>query len=159
MIEDEGSGFDFYKAVCDEAGMSCKSAGGNSNVYNEIRETDINVCVVADGAAFGSYMNRTYSYVSNHNNVSLYLPESFEWIILKSGIVDGNEVQEILNVPWESIDSKDYISWERYFTSLLISVTKDTYLSYNKSRLNDVYLQDRNKNRILDVIEEGLKLC
>ena len=138
--------------------MSCKSAGGNSNVYNEIRETDINVCVVADGAAFGSYMNRTYSYASNHNNVSLYLPESFEWIILKSGIVDGNEVQEILNVPWESIDSKDYISWERYFTSLLISVTKDTYLSYNKSRLNDVYLQDRNKNRILDVIEEGLNL-
>ena len=35
----------------------------------------------------------------NQENVKLYLPESFEWIILKSGLIGGKEIQAILEEP------------------------------------------------------------
>lgn len=36
-------------------------------------------------SAIGPEMNRLYKQVKVKSNVKLYLPESFEWIILQSG--------------------------------------------------------------------------
>ena len=52
-------------------------------------------------------MNRLYNQVKVKSNVKLYLPESFEWIILQSGIVDEKEIRTILLEPEQYIDSKD----------------------------------------------------
>ncbi len=41
----------------------------------------------------------------------------------------------------------------RFFNSILIQYTKGTYLSYNKRRLNEVYLHDKMKKTILKVME------
>lgn len=90
-------------------------------------------------------------------NIHLYLPESFEWIILNSGLLKENVIREILQAPEEYIESSEFFSWERYFTKLLIEQTEGAYLKYKKSRLNKVYLHEKNKDTILKSIK-GIKL-
>ena len=101
-------------------------------------------------------MNRLYNQVKVKSNVKLYLPESFEWIILQSGIVDEKEIRTILLEPEQYIDSKDYFSREQYFAKLLIRCTENTYLQYRKSKLNETYLHEKNKKMILESIK-GIK--
>lgn len=91
--------------------------------------------------------------IKNHPNVTLYLPESFEWLILKSGLIEDGSIATILENPYNYIDSKEYFSWERYFTSLLIQKTHDNYLKYSKSSLNPVYLQNNEMDKILAVMK------
>ena len=87
------------------------------------------------------------------------LPIKPEKIIVEdsnSGLLRENVVREILQTPEEYIESSDFFSWERYFTKLLIEQTEGTYLKYKKSRLNKVYLHDKNKDIILKSIN-GIK--
>lgn len=95
-------------------------------------------------------MEKLYSLVLFRKNIRLYLPESFEWLILTSGVVADKEIAEILREPESHIESQDYFSWERYFTELLGRKTEGTYLHYEKNRLNPVYLHEKNKKLILD---------
>ena len=74
-------------------------------------------------------------------NLILFLPESFEWIILRSGVVKDSELPEILADPAERIESKEHFSWERFFTALLTERSRGTYLEYSKRKLNPNYLQ------------------
>ena len=101
-------------------------------------------------------MNRLYNQVKVKSNVKLYLPESFEWIILQSGIVDEKEIRTILLEPEQYIDSKDYFSWEQSFAKFLIRCKENTYLQYRKSKLNETYLHEKNKKMILESIK-GIK--
>ena len=101
-------------------------------------------------------MNRLYKQCQVKKNIHLYLPESFEWIILNSGLFKENMIREILQAPEEYIESRDFFSWERYFTKLLIEQTEGTYLKYKKSRLNKFYLHEKNKDTILKSIK-GIK--
>ena len=50
---------------------------------------DEKVLVIADGAA-------------------LYLPESFEWLILSAGVRKSSSVDKIIENPSEYVESKDY---------------------------------------------------
>ena len=68
----------------------------------------------------------------------------------------------ILENPEDYIDSKLYFSWERYFTKILVEKTKDSYLKYSKSKLNETYLHEKSKRMILESLEgiefeEGLE--
>ena len=45
--------------------------------------------------------------------------------------------------PADYIESADFFSWEQFFTSELVAKTRETYLAYNKSRLNPIYLQEK----------------
>ena len=56
---------------------------------------------------------------------------------------------EILKEPEKYIESQKYFSWERFFTNLLIEKTDGTYMKYQKSKLNPVYLHEKNKRMIL----------
>ena len=103
------------------------------------------VCVIADGAAIGPEMNGLYEISHKKKNIHLYLPESFEWIVLKSGLIDDREIRKILETPELFIDSKKYFSWERFFTNLLIEKTKNSYLQYRKSAINKTYLHSKIK--------------
>ena len=55
--------------------------------------------------------------------------------------------------PEDYIDSKLYFSWERYFTKILMEKTKDSYLKYSKSKLNETYLHEKNRRVILESLE------
>ena len=154
IAEDSNSGYEFFKSVSDESGISCVSAGGKSNLFTVLDETgEEEVCIIADGAAIGPEMNRLYHLAVKKKNIHLYLPESFEWIILNSGLTGGKEIREILEKPEEYIDGKEYFSWERYFARLLADVTEGTYLKYKKAKLNEVYLHEKNKEMILRSIK------
>lgn len=154
IVEDSNSGYEFFKAISDEKNLECESAGGKSNIFSKIKNVkNREVCVIADGAAIGPEMNGLYEISHKKKNIHLYLPESFEWIVLKSGLIDDREIHKILETPELFIDSKKYFSWERFFTNLLIEKTKNSYLQYRKSAINKTYLHSKNKEKILNCIE------
>ena len=150
LTEDSNSGYQFFDAVCTEHQMQCDTANGKSNVFSYLKvHKDEKILVIADGAAFGPEMDRVLQLVQTRKNLTLYLPESFEWLILSSGILKDAETTQILQTPSGYIDSKEYFSWERYFTALLTEKTTGTYLNYTKKTLNGAYLGDGVKNAIL----------
>lgn len=150
LTEDSNSGYQFFDAVCAEHQMQCDTANGKSNVFSYLKaHRDEKILVIADGAAFGPEMDRVLQLVQTRKNLALYLPESFEWLILSSGILKDAETTQISYTPSNYIDSKKYFSWERYFTELLTEKTSRTYLNYTKKTLNEAYLNDGTKNAIL----------
>ena len=98
---------------------------------------------------FGSEIDRVLQVIHGRKNVALYLPESFEWMIMDADILKNNTVRSILSNPSEYVESKLYFSWERFFTAILIEQTKDTYLAYAKRKLNPAYLSGAIKESIL----------
>ena len=63
-------------------------------------------------------------------------PESFEWLLLSTKEIPEVNVETVLQNPEEYIDSKEYVSWERYFTDLLIESTSKNFIwAYSKKRL------------------------
>lgn len=153
LVEDSNSGFEFFEAVGREVSVPCISAGGKSNLYKRLRDlgTEASVCVVADGAALGAEMARLTSWARGRKNIIFYLPESFEWLVLDSGIIDSHEIREILGAPEKYIESRDFFSWEQFFTRLLMDKTQGTPFQYGKKKLNQVYLHERNKKKIAEV--------
>ena len=111
-----------------------------------------NLLVIADGAAFGSEMGELFLYMQKHLEISLYLPESFEWLILQSGIVPIVGVEEMLKDPGQQIESRDFFSWERFFENYLVQQSANTYDAYSKSRLHSFYTVRENMERIVAVI-------
>lgn len=76
--------------------------------------------------------------------------------ILKSGIVKDGEISKILEEPNGYIESEKYMSWEKFFTALLIEKTKDSYLRYEKTKLNTAYKNEKVAEKIIEVIPDGL---
>ena len=72
-------------------------------------------------------------------------------------MLEDKEIKDIMDKPENYIESQEYFSWERYFARLLSQKTEGTIYKYHKSKLNPVYLHDRNKKAIVDSIE-GIKL-
>lgn len=154
VVEDTNSGYEFFRNIASDKYIACVSAGGKGNIFNILNDTEPKVkqLVIADGAAFGSQMNKVTQLAGRRKNIQLYLPESFEWLILKSGVVKDHQIVKILGNTCEYIESSKWFSWERYFTDLLVETSKDGYLRYTKKKLNPNYLQDNIKNKILDVM-------
>lgn len=155
IVEDSNAGYEFFKGISKREECSVISAGGKSNIFGElIKSRAAQILVIADGAAFGSEMDRVMKLIMRRKGIVLYLPESFEWLILKSGIAEGKELKTILEKPEEFIESSEYLSWERFFTNLLVRVTKDKYFKYSKRKLNEVYLHENISPKILrDMVE------
>ncbi len=157
ITEDSNSGYQFFKATADERNIICESAGGKSNIFSVAAKAVAAhpkemILVIADGAAFGAEMEKITRLIADHGCLVLYVPESFEWLILKSGIVEDKEITNILEAPGEYIESQKYFSWERFFTSLLVSKTEKIYLKYMKKVLNPSYLNNKVKSKIFAVL-------
>ena len=155
IVEDSNAGFEFFSEVSRNKPYTVTSANGKSNIFDEIMEKDRGgiLLVIADGAAFGAEIDRVMKLVRERENIILYLPESFEWLILNSGIIDEQEVRSVLNKPQNYIECREYFSWERFFTAFLVKKTERTYLQYTKRKLNPVYLQKQERALICKQIE------
>ena len=155
ITEDSGAGFAFFEHICGENGINCVSAAGKSNIFAKVQkhQQGESVLIIADGAAFGPEMEKIVSLFYIQKNLYLYLPESFEWLILKSGVVKDKNIEEILLETYDFVESSRYISWEQYFNALLVEKTKDTYLAYAKNTLNKSYLEEKIKCEILEQME------
>lgn len=152
IVEDSNSGYEFFAGLCKNSGIPCISAGGKSNIYDiALNRKERDILVIADGAAFGPEMEFLVS-LQRFKRIKLFLPESFEWLVGKSGLFPDKRTQEMLRSPASYIESADFFSWEQFFTHELIEKTRDSYLAYSKSRLNEAYLDERAR----ETIEEGL---
>lgn len=151
LVEDSNAGYQFFSEVCNEQHLACTSAGGKSNIFECLTQSEAPAAalIIADGAAFGSQMGRIAKLIENGAPISLYLPESFEWLLLAADLLKDNEIRQALADPAEAIESADYFSWERFFTKLLTDKTAGTIWQYNKKKLNPIYLHDRERQTIL----------
>ena len=158
IVEDSNSGYEFFKGISEKKDYTVTSANGKSNIFAQVMNClDRNVLVIADGAAFGAEMDRMMKLALRKKGVALYLPESFEWLLLKSGVVTDRSLDSVLASLENWIESRVYFSWERFFTALLSKVTKDTYLRYSKRKLNEVYLHENIVSKIVRQIT-GIEL-
>ncbi len=150
VTEDSHSGYQFFQSVCSKYHLKCSTVNGKSNIFHYLNtNNEKDVLVIADGAAFGSEIDRILQLIKARGHAALYLPESFEWLILSSGVLRSGEIVSILNEPSDFIESRDYFSWERFFTALLVNKTKDTFLAYAKKVLNTAYLNENVQSAIL----------
>jgi hypothetical protein len=158
VTEDSNSGYQFFKKIYDKANVV--SANGNANIVNKLGEINKgDTLVVADGAAFGAIIENCIEYFKTNTRIrmSMWLPESFEFLILKSGIVHSENLENILVNTSNYVDSEKYCSWERYFTDILVTITKDTMFRYSKNILNEYYLHEKNVKKIMEQFPNEIK--
>ena len=159
VVEDTNAGYEFFSALSADKGILCSSAGGAGNIFQTLQETSADdITVIADGAAFGSQMNRIYQLMLRRPGVRLYLPESFEWLLLTSDFLRDSEVRSILDNPSAYIDSRNWFSWEQYFTALLTGKSQNTPYAYSKKRLNPVFLKGKVCEQILQSLPDALRV-
>lgn len=157
LVEDSNSGYEFWEYAMQKKNRTVVSAGGKSNIFGKLGfYEDKKVLVIADGAAFGPEMDKVMKKILAGNEKVLYLPESFEWLILKSGVVKDKDINKILENPGEYIESEKYMSWEQFFTGLLMEKTKDSYLQYEKKELNVAYKNDKIAGKIMEAVPKEL---
>ena len=144
ITEDSNSGYEFYTELSKQKSINCISANGKSNIIKKIQENQGDsekILVIADGAALGAEIKDISDYLKIEKGVVLYAPESFEWMILSLNIIPNVNVTSILEHPEDYIESREYISWERFFTHLLTEKTKDNKIwMYSKKKLGTPYL-------------------
>lgn len=133
------------------------SANGKSNIISFLQKMDRKeeTClIIADGAAFGSEMRDISEYLKTEKEVVLYAPESFEWLLLSTNAIPNVNVSSILEQPETYIDSREYVSWERFFTELLIKLTRENMVwAYSKRKLADAYLSSRIVNAVKKIMK------
>lgn len=157
ITEDSNSGYQFFKHVYPDAEVI--SAGGKSNVSDclgkLLQKGRTKILVIADGAAYGSNVDGlcdalTVSNVKKTAKVCVFLPESFEWLILSSDMFNKFRIDKELNHIEDYAETSKYRSWEAYYTALLIDLSKTYHHTYNKSKLSEFYLSQSEK--VMNVI-------
>ena len=157
VTEDSNSGYQFFSHLFGRRNVV--SAGGNSKVLGliqNLRSGDI--LAIVDGAAFGAMIEDCLEYFAARINqrIAIWMPESFEYLILRSGLVESRELLRILDSTPDYVESEKYESWERYFTDLLISLTDGKAYKYSKKVLDEYYMLERNVHKITEVFPETI---
>lgn len=145
ITEDSNSGCEFF---CEVYPDKCISAGGKSNIQGKIVGAKENqILTIVDGAAFGPEMQACMELIkTSPKSISLYAPESFEYLILKSGLIEVPK--DILEETWNYADSKEFCSWEEYYTAELSDRTRNGVGQYSKKKLNKYYITKGNMDKI-----------
>ena len=153
ITEDSNSGFEFYTQLFRER---CVSSHGKSNVSNMLLSVDANsILVVVDGAAFGPEIQDCMEIInSSSKEISLYAPESFEYLILKAQLF--NVPSSVIEETWKYADSSKYISWEQYYTQYLCDYSRNEVYQYSKKKLNDYYKTKGSVEKISRILPKEL---
>lgn len=154
LTEDSRSGHQFFSQRFAGSSLVCESAGSNAGVLKWLDgHAGSNVFAIADGAAFGPFADRVMKLQeAHHDSITICLPESFEWLLLTSGIVKSAKVEEVLDNPGNHIDSASYMSWEQFFADLLRRETKGTPFAYRKQELAEAYSIEQNAAKVMALI-------
>ncbi len=158
ITEDSNSGYEFFTGLSSQRNITCISANGKSNIMNVLRRNETvrgTRLIIVDGAAFGSEMKEVSEYLAVRSDAVLYAPESFEWILLSANVIPDVNVSAVLSHPEAYIDSKEYVSWERFFTKLLMDKTRENSVwGYSKKKLPQAYLSPK----VLSAVRKFMKL-
>lgn len=159
ITEDVGLGCEVYRKVCPNAKVV--SAKGNSAIQKMIGEelginSNASISVICDNSAYGNYIGDLIKFLEfKEYLVSLYAPESFEWLILKSLYSKKPEVLKVLESPWDFCETTKYYSYERMYTSLLNSIYLKYFgVKYTKGNTSDKMLAEvvAKKDYILNIL-------
>ncbi len=105
--------------------------------------------------AFGPEIGKIIRYLrSSENECVIYAPESFEYLVLQSGMFEVPH--SVLDETYLYADSKQFMSWENYYTYYLADITRNTIYQYGKSKLNTAYKTEGSIRRIKTVLPEIL---
>ena len=158
LTEDTHAGYEFYQHLYDGTAIHSETAGSNSGIFSWLQaHHSQGVFVIADGAAFGAEMDRVMKLQKQYpGEITVCLPESFEWLILQSGSVPIEGVREMLADPGQQIESKEFFSWEQFFANYLVQHSQGTHFAYSKSKLHAFYAVRENANKIVAVIAENM---
>lgn len=93
IVEDSKSGYQFFCEVAKHFNIECLTAKGNSNILRVLKkmrnELDKKkILIIADGAAFGPHIDELLILAKEYPNIQLWLPESFEYLLLNSNMFD-----------------------------------------------------------------------
>lgn len=154
LTEDSKSGLQFYSSRFEGTNIRCETSGGNASIVKWLLDhADNHVFVIADGAAFGPFIDRLFKLrASFPGKFTICLPESFEWLLLKSRIVHSTDLEDMLENPCEQIESESYASWERFFEKYLSNLTTGTPLAYDKKNLAKGYMAQSNADKVMTLI-------
>ena len=155
ITEDSNSGNDFFSILFPDR---CISSNGKSNITKELaRHPSQKILAVVDGAAFGSDMQDCMDMISNTEvSVSLYAPESFEYLILESGILEIPK--SITSETWNHADSVKYVSWEDFYTGYLCDITRNQVSQYSKRKLSEYYKTAGNIDKIKAILPKSIQV-
>ena len=153
LCEDIGSGFSMFKEIFN---IPVVSAGGKDNIVSFIKSNEAysNIYIIADGAGFGSCVNGILLIQNNgYANFKLFLPPSFEYMLLlyqnfKSLVADKLDYTE------NYCDTKEFKSWERFYTFLMESVARHYNFTYTKSYLSDKLKFSKMYDNIMSQIKD-----
>jgi hypothetical protein len=112
ITEDSKTGYEFYNEYAISHNMICEHADGKTNVSKRIinkSNSDVTLIVV-DGAAYGSEMNNTMILINSIPGYILFTPESFEWLLLNSNILNKPYILDILKEPYNYIESSEFLA-------------------------------------------------
>lgn len=157
VTEDSHSGCQFFTNLFKDSQVT--GAGGNSRILDRLKEQEMgDILVIVDGAAFGAAVENCLEYIETRKQrIVVWMPESFEYLILRSGLIRSEELTEILRSTSDYVEAKEYESWEQYYTQLLISLTEDKVYRYSKKELAGYYMQDKSVQRIVGSFPEEIK--
>lgn len=157
LTEDSKAGLQFYESRFKGTEVSCEPTGSNAGIYKRLKDShDDRVFVVADGAAFGSEADRVLKLQGLYpSNITVCLPESFEWLLLNSRLVEAADLADVLADTAAHVESKEYFSWEQFFAAYLKSISQGTPFKYSKGRLPKAYKVSENAAKVMDAIATG----
>lgn len=128
VTEDEDAGYEYFHYFYGEKVIS---SHGNSNLS---KYSSSDCLLIGDGCAIGAYIQDLLL-----SDADLYLPESFEWMLLQHDMFRKmKEVQKTIQNLDNMADTR-YASPERYCAELLAFITRNTPAQYTKSKLNECY--------------------
>lgn len=158
MTEDSNSGYEMAKFAFASDSTEVVSAHGNASVRSSLMKTagnHKNICVNVDGAAFGSYIEPLLKFAELQGTTMIAAPESFEFILLHLDAIrkylssDSGE----LTRTYDYCDSKEYITWERYYESLLNQIATEHFgFAYAKAKLNPYFLNGKCAEMFIEQI-------
>lgn len=180
ITEDSKFGHEYISKIvkCD-----CESADGKSNINKKLISSlkeHSNICIIVDGAAFGAQIADvlgTMHYAST--SIVLLAPESFEYLLLNSGVVSVDK-DVLINTydycdrnGFNSLIINDFVlgetasldSWEQFYFYLLCMLTKDTMYQYtkgysgSKNDENKLLYYLKFKDSVVDLLSDISKDC
>lgn len=102
LTEDSNAGYEMYEAIGQDIKVTCDSAGGKSNIAKYIlANKEEQILAIVDGAAFGADMQSVMHVLEMSKGSYVWTPESFEYLVLQSGIVQAEGLSEIMENPGE----------------------------------------------------------
>ena len=156
VTEDTKSGYQFFSNAYPD--LDCVSLGGNGSIKG-FKLNEEPTIIVVDGAAFGAHISNLERVIKPfRKNVRVFLPESFEYILLASGIYKKHKynIDKILDNPGDYIDSKKYFSWEQFFTDKVVQISNEYEgAKYNKGKLTKYYIENEE---VRDLIKRQIPI-